>query len=61
MEWKRLRYIFRRARFPFKFIYSDAYWMVDLGNHVFPVKKYRLIYEKLLNAGAGRNDFIPKG
>jgi hypothetical protein len=35
--------------------------MVDLGNHVFPVKKYRLIYEKLLNAGAGRNDFIPKG
>lgn len=32
--------------------------MVDLKNHVFPVKKYRLIYERLLSWGARREDFI---
>jgi acetoin utilization deacetylase AcuC-like enzyme len=45
-------------RFPFKFVYSDAYWMLDLGDHVFPIKKYRLIYEKLLQMGARRGHFI---
>jgi acetoin utilization deacetylase AcuC-like enzyme len=49
---------FRRRKFPFKFIYSDAYWMVDLGNHVFPIKKYLRIYEKLLGAGAGKDNFL---
>ncbi|MFO7866138.1 MAG: histone deacetylase [Candidatus Aminicenantes bacterium] len=47
-----------RRRFPFQFVYSDAYWMLDLGGHVFPIKKYRLIYEKLLSMGAGRSHFI---
>lgn len=50
--------LLRRKRFPFKFIYSDSYWMVDLGEHVFPLKKYRLIYEKLLAMGAKRVNFL---
>ncbi len=45
-------------KFPFKFVYSDDYWMVDLGKHVFPVKKYRMIYEKLLTVGAKRENFL---
>jgi len=31
--------------------------MVDLGEHVFPLKKYRLIYEKLLAMGAKKVNF----
>ena len=50
--------LLRRKRFPFKFIYSDSYWMVELGEHVFPLKKYRLIYEKLLAMGAKRVNFL---
>jgi acetoin utilization deacetylase AcuC-like enzyme len=38
-------------------VYSDAYWMVDLGNHIFPAEKYRLIYEKLLRRGAKKENF----
>ncbi len=45
-------------KFPFKFVYSEEYWMVDLGKHVFPVKKYRMIYEKLLAMGVKRENFI---
>lgn len=45
-------------KFPFKFVYSDEYWMVDLGKHVFPVKKYRMIYEKLLSMGVKKEDFL---
>ena len=45
-------------RFLFKFIYSEDYWMVDIGKHVFPVKKYRLIYEKLLSLGAQKENFL---
>jgi acetoin utilization deacetylase AcuC-like enzyme len=48
---------FRTKNFPFRFVYSDAYWMVDLGNHVFPAEKYRLIYEKLLRGGAKKENF----
>jgi len=48
----------RKDRFPFKFVYSDSYWMVDLKNHVFPVNKYRLVYESLLKKGAARDNFI---
>lgn len=48
---------FRTKNFPFRFVYSDAYWMVDLGNHVFPAEKYRLIYEKLLHRGAKKENF----
>ncbi len=32
--------------------------MVDIGEHVFPVKKYRLIYEALLRLGAKKDDFL---
>jgi acetoin utilization deacetylase AcuC-like enzyme len=31
--------------------------MVDLGDHVFPAEKYRLIYERLLQRGAKKEDF----
>ena len=49
--------LFRSRRFPFQFVYSDAYWMVELGNHVFPAEKYRLIYENLLHWGAKKENF----
>lgn len=45
-------------RFPFKFIYSNDYWMLDIGRHVFPIVKYRLIYERLLALGANRENFL---
>ena len=48
---------FRTKNVPFRFVYSDAYWMVDLGKHVFPAEKYRLIYEKLLRRGAKKENF----
>jgi len=48
---------FLRKRFPFKFIYSEEYW-VDIGKHVFPVKKYRLIYEALLRMGVKKENFV---
>jgi acetoin utilization deacetylase AcuC-like enzyme len=54
----KVKHIVSRRRFPFKFVYSDDYWMVDLGQHVFPIKKYRLIYERLLQMGADRGHFI---
>jgi acetoin utilization deacetylase AcuC-like enzyme len=50
--------LFRKSGFPFKFVYSDEYWIVDLGEHVFPVEKYRLIYEALLRMGAKKDDFL---
>jgi acetoin utilization deacetylase AcuC-like enzyme len=50
---------FKQRGFPFRFVYSDSYWMVDLGNHVFPIKKYRLIYERLLKWGTRKEDFLP--
>jgi acetoin utilization deacetylase AcuC-like enzyme len=45
-------------RFPFKFIYRNDYWMLDIGKHVFPIKKYRLIYEELLALGAKKENFL---
>jgi acetoin utilization deacetylase AcuC-like enzyme len=45
-------------RFLFRFIYSDEYWMVDLGPSVVPVRKYRLIYERLVASGAPKEAFI---
>jgi acetoin utilization deacetylase AcuC-like enzyme len=45
-------------RFPFKFIYSNEYWMFDMGKHVFPLQKYRLVYESLLSMGARKDDFL---
>jgi len=32
--------------------------MVDIGKHVFPVKKYRLVYEKLLSLGVKKENFV---
>jgi acetoin utilization deacetylase AcuC-like enzyme len=45
-------------RFPYKFVYSNEYWMLPIGKHVFPVRKYRMIYEKLLLLGARREHFL---
>jgi len=45
-------------RFPFKLVYSNEYWMFDTGKHVFPLQKYRLVYENLLAMGARREDFL---
>lgn len=45
-------------RFPFPFVYSESYWMVDVGHHVFPIRKYRLLYERLLELGARKENFI---
>ncbi len=56
---KNLLQIFQKGKFPFKFIYSDKYWMHNMKNHVFPVEKYRLIYKKLLMIGARKEDFLP--
>lgn len=47
-----------RRRNPLKFIYSDSYWMIDTGRHVFPAKKYRMIYEKMLHMGIRKEQFI---
>lgn len=41
-----------------KYVFSDEYWMVDVGKHVFPIRKYRLIYERLLAMGVRKDDFI---
>jgi acetoin utilization deacetylase AcuC-like enzyme len=48
----------RRKKFPFKFIYNEHYWMVDLENHVFPIEKYRLIYRELLHMGAKKGTIL---
>lgn len=45
-------------KFPFKLVYSDEYWLIDLGNHAFPVRKYRMIYERLLALGARPENFL---
>ncbi|MBN1222373.1 MAG: histone deacetylase [Candidatus Aminicenantes bacterium] len=49
---------FLKRGYPFKFVYSDSYWMVDIGTHLFPLRKYRLIYEKLLISGVNKTNFI---
>jgi len=45
-------------RFPFKFVYHEEYWMLNTGKHVFPVRKYRLIHERLAAMGARRENFL---
>ncbi len=52
-----LSWLFPRRSFPFTFVYSKDYWMLPVGRHVFPVKKYRLIHERLLAMGCGPNNF----
>lgn len=48
----------RRRRPLLKYVYSDAYWMVDIGNHVFPLMKYRLIYERLVSWGVKKENIL---
>ena len=55
---KNLLGFFQYQKFPFKFVYNNAYWMVDLGDHVFPIKKYRYVYEKLLVQGVKKDNFV---
>jgi len=55
---RKLSRVVLRRRSPLKFVYCDAYWMVDIGNHVFPLMKYRLIYEKLLSWGVKKGNFV---
>ena len=50
--------VFAGRRFPFKIVYCKDYWMVDIGKHVFPVRKYRIIMERLMAMGAGCNVFL---
>ncbi|MFQ6037823.1 MAG: histone deacetylase [Candidatus Aminicenantales bacterium] len=57
VELRRFLSRFRKKPFPYPFVYSDAYWMVDLGNHVFSAEKYRMLYERLLRSGARRETF----
>jgi len=45
-------------RFPFKFVYHEEYWMLNTGKHVFPVRKYRLIHERLAAMGARKENFL---
>lgn len=52
-----LGFLFRK-KFSLPFIYCDDYWTVDMGTHVFPIKKYRYIYEKLLRMGARKGNFF---
>jgi acetoin utilization deacetylase AcuC-like enzyme len=49
---------FGTKKYPFRFVYSDAYWMIELGNHVFPAEKYRLIFEDIVRKGAKKEDFV---
>jgi len=45
-------------RFPFQLIFSNEYWMLETGKHVFPLQKYRLVYENLLAMGAKKENFL---
>ncbi|MGQ9672636.1 MAG: histone deacetylase family protein [Candidatus Aminicenantales bacterium] len=52
---------FNLKKSSFPLVYSDEYWMIHVGNHVFPVKKYRVIYERLLLSGMKKDAFhLPK-
>lgn len=48
----------KRWRSPIPFVYSDDYWMLDVGKHVFPIKKYRALYERIILLGAKKENFI---
>jgi len=47
-----------KALLPFKLVYHERYDL-NLGPHVFPSQKFRLIYEMLLREGiAAPQDFL---
>jgi len=48
---------FGRKKCPLAFIHSDSYWMVDIGEHIFPLDKYRHLYEQLIRMGVKKNAF----
>jgi acetoin utilization deacetylase AcuC-like enzyme len=50
--------LLERWRFPVPIVYSDDYWMLDVGQHVFPIKKYRALYERLLLLGAKKEQIV---
>jgi len=50
-----------RWRFPVPVVYSDDYWMPNVGRHVFPVKKYRTLYERLLLLGTRKEQVATPG
>ena len=54
----RILKVLERWRFPIPFVYSDDYWMLNVGGHVFPIKKYRALYERLLLLGARKENFV---
>lgn len=39
------------------FVYSDGYY-ADIGAHVFPVQKYRLVYQQLRARGINDGDLV---
>ncbi|MBM3297042.1 MAG: histone deacetylase [Candidatus Aminicenantes bacterium] len=53
-----LSLLFSGRRPRLSYIYSPEYWMWPTGKHVFPVKKYRMVYEQLVSRGARREDFL---
>jgi acetoin utilization deacetylase AcuC-like enzyme len=53
--------LFDLLRFPVPIVYSDDYWMPNVGRHVFPVKKYRTLYERLLLLGARKEQVVTPG
>lgn len=55
---KNLFSFLRRGGFPFKFIHHEKDWMIDLNKHIFPIQKYKMIYEQLLLLGAKEDDFV---
>jgi len=58
VRFRNLLSLVRRRRPVLKFVYSDRYWMVDIGRHVFPARKYRLIYEHLLRKGVKKDRLL---
>lgn len=58
VDLKKYFYLFRKKKAPLKFVYSKSYWMVDWEDHVFPLHKYRLIYETLLRIGVAKENFL---
>ncbi|MEE9192429.1 MAG: histone deacetylase [Candidatus Aerophobetes bacterium] len=60
MRGKNGRMNCKRMSLTAAFIYSDFYY-VNLGEHVFPVEKYRLVYETLFHEGfiTPENTFFP--
>ncbi len=58
----RVKHIFSRlfgGKTPLQFVYSSTYSsLADLGTHIFPLDKYRLIYETLVRQGVSESNFL---